>query len=162
MISIYMAGKIKKNCWRHQLVPGLRNHTYSDGPIKCSGFTYVGPFFTVCDHGCFHGENTHGVFGSLICEGAQLSRTQVIHRSHRCIAASDLVICYINSPDCYGTIAEIQYAVSEKKEVIAAFAPGIASSQSNDFWFVSEQCHKTVFHVDETQLGALLKSVLGA
>ena len=60
-LRVYLAGKISKNDWRHQLIAGLRNHSWEDGPLTQSGFTYVGPFFISCDHGGFHGPNTHGM-----------------------------------------------------------------------------------------------------
>lgn len=76
-LNIYLAGKIEKNCWRHTLVPSLRNHgpDYSDdsesmgpwGVVYNAIFGrhhYVGPFFVGCDHGCFHGPDQHGVGAS--------------------------------------------------------------------------------------------------
>lgn len=163
MIKIYLAGKIEKNCWRHRLVPGLRHHTYSDGPITCDCFTYVGPFFSGCDHGCFHGLNTLGEATPVnsLCVGEGLTGKQVIQRSFRCIDASDVVIAYINARDCYGTIAEIQRAVDHGKEVIIAFAPGLASDTYNDFWFAALQCHRVEYEVDQSKLEILFRSILG-
>lgn len=73
---VYMAGKISKYDWRHDLTPSyaLRNvdlrydeATQSVRPVETfavSGFEYVGPFFLADDHGCFHGPHSHG-FGAL-------------------------------------------------------------------------------------------------
>lgn len=87
-LRIYLAGPIGKHCWRHCLVPGLRDALYSgDAPdfrdvldtcnkhealpcyqavnrqleFKIGSHFYVGPFFIACDHGCAHGSNSHGV-----------------------------------------------------------------------------------------------------
>lgn len=79
---IYLAGKIKKNGWRHDLVPGLRD-AYGidqwtgywrggrDNPTAMpeswpelqmpNGLLYVGPFFVSDDHGCFHSDGRHGL-----------------------------------------------------------------------------------------------------
>lgn len=157
MSKIYLAGKIEKNCWRHALVPGLREWAYREGPIISNGFTYVGPFFSGCDHGCFHRPNSHGVASTATCRDERpITSKQVIHRSHKCIDASDVVIGYVNAPDCYGTIAEIQYAVMLGKEVIIAFAPNIASDTYNDFWFIAEQAHRVEFNVTENDLARLV------
>jgi hypothetical protein len=97
-IGVYFAGKIKKNCWRHDLFPGLRNYFDPDDALEkdlnvyelveeiqydlhefhetneeklikivndfrgdpAYKIKYSGPFFVGCDHGCFHGENSHG------------------------------------------------------------------------------------------------------
>lgn len=72
---VYMAGKVAKQDWRHDLVgPYLRNvelrydraenlvHPMSAYAID--GLEYAGPFFLADDHGCFHGPHSHG-FGAL-------------------------------------------------------------------------------------------------
>ena len=67
-ITLYLAGKISKNDWRHRLVPGLRDLPW-DGPVIetpvlengiAPGLHFSGPNFVGCDHGCFHGGGTHG------------------------------------------------------------------------------------------------------
>ena len=65
--ALYLAGKIGKNDWRHPLIPGLRERTWSDGPIITPTYEYVGPFFVACSHGCAHGPNSHGVIGGEGC-----------------------------------------------------------------------------------------------
>ena len=74
-IRIYLAGKITKNGWRKEIVPQLRSAwgapcldaaDWRDiDPLEfyLGGvhFHYVGPYFVGCDHGCFHGPNSHGI-----------------------------------------------------------------------------------------------------
>jgi hypothetical protein len=31
--AVYLAGKIRQNCWRHQFVDGLRTHSWKDGVL---------------------------------------------------------------------------------------------------------------------------------
>ncbi len=73
--SVYLAGKVEKNCWRHSVVPTLRssmiagdNAVWNTLPnaivVKRNdvdySFDYSGPFFLSCDHGCCHSPGTHG------------------------------------------------------------------------------------------------------
>lgn len=75
---IYLAGKVAKDCWRQEHVPGIR-WAYNDSGLSdhepwpeiemAHGLTYVGPYFTSCDHGCAHGPNRHGFAGGCITSG---------------------------------------------------------------------------------------------
>jgi very-short-patch-repair endonuclease len=79
-LRVYLAGKVSKDCWRHNHVESLR-YAFSDSeladgeawPILTDaigpGVDYVGPFFTSCDHGCAHGSNQHGFVGGCIITG---------------------------------------------------------------------------------------------
>ena len=53
--KVYAAGKIHKNDWR----PVRRGGELID-TVELEKYVYVGPFFIGCDHGCFHGDNSHG------------------------------------------------------------------------------------------------------
>lgn len=133
--TLYLAGKIGKNDWRHDLVPRLRNQTWNDGPIETDSFSYVGPFFIACDHGCSHGSNKHGMVQE--CTEPFYTREDVIKLNLAALAKADLVFAYITAPDCYGTIMEIGWAIATGKRVVMAFAPDIAV---DDFWFSAMQC----------------------
>ena len=129
---VFLAGKIGKGDFRHDLVPNLRGWEATDGPLECDGFTYVGPFFRACDHGCYHRPGSHGV--SVIgCDGEDVTRRDVFLRNDTALKSSDLVFAYIDAPDCYGTIVEIVSAVENRIPVYLAFAPGI---DHDDFWYV--------------------------
>jgi hypothetical protein len=160
MTKLYLAGKITKNGWRHKLVPGLRYHTYTDGPIVCNRFTYVGPFFVGCDHGCYHVPTGHGSINNALklCGDDFSTTTREEVRSH-CFAAiddCDILLAWINAHRCYGTIAEIQYALTQGKKVVVAFAPQMASASRNEFWFVSIAAHWVRYDVGEKGLAHLV------
>jgi hypothetical protein len=163
---VYLAGKIDKNDWRHPLVPGLRDARYAEGPIRCEGFIYMGPFFANCDHGCLHGPNTHGlrsIRGRCPAESGgevELSEKEVVERSLEGVRSADFVFAYISSDDAYGTIFELAYAQLLGVPVIIAFAPGIAARGDNDFWFVTVGADRVWFNITETSLPSLFSTVI--
>lgn len=84
-LQIYLAGKIYPNDWRHSIVTDLRNALEQPGdawtlyketewPVGNRAifgcYDYVGPYFIGCDHGGFHGENSHG-YGGPFYDGGQ-------------------------------------------------------------------------------------------
>lgn len=154
--KVYLAGKIRKNCWRHDLVSGLRDHHWDFGPLKQATFIYVGPFFVSCDHGCYHGRNSHGKVAG--CWPDRDSDQRMVARLCRdAVHSADLVFCYIDAPDCYGTIAEIERANVLGIPVVIAFAPGIACAKDNDFWFACTSAYDVYYNVYKCELAALLQ-----
>ena len=137
--ALYLAGK---NDWRRPLIPGLRERTWSDGPIVKPTYQYVGPFFVACSHGCAHGPNSHGVIGGEGCFESSMTQRWVISNNKSAIEKADLIFAYINATDCHGTLFEIGYASALGKRIIVAFAPEINAA---DFWFSALQCH-AVYH----------------
>jgi hypothetical protein len=157
--KVYLAGKIRKNCWRHQLVKGLREHGWENGHLRQDEFTYIGPFFVGCDHGCYHVPNQHG--NSLGCKSeSNALRSQIAANCRRAVNKADLVFCYIDAIECYGTMAEIERAKFRGARVVIAFAPGVACSSLNDFWFACEGAHEIHYNVRPEDLPALLKLAL--
>lgn len=130
---IYMAGKIEKNGWRHDLVPALRSINPGEGPHDCGSFVYRGPFFASCDHGCRHQPGAHGAAGERPC-GEDITRASVFARNQAALDGADLVWAYIDAPECYGTVCEIAYAFCRGIPVYLHFAPGI---DHNEFWYVA-------------------------
>jgi hypothetical protein len=123
-VKIYLAGKITKNGWRESLVKELRDSfDWEDDmtqiarwPVLFNGIApdvhYTGPYFIRCDHGCYHGDNQHGVGlkNGGCSENYNLRQRHIIRLCKRAILDSDFVFAWIDSPDCYGTIAEIGIA----------------------------------------------------
>lgn len=140
--NVYLAGKIGKNDWRHPLIPGLRERTWSNGPIITPAYQYFGPFFVSCSHGCQHGPNQHGAIGREDCCESIITRQQTIENNKAAIDKANLIFAYITATDCHGTLFEIGYASSLGKRIIVAFAPEINAA---DFWFSALQCH-AVYH----------------
>lgn len=134
-ITIYLAGKIGKNDWRHKLVPGLRGHSWALGSIATRDFTYAGPFFQSCDHGCLHGPGTHGVGAGVgtCTEEITHSPADIIQLNDLALCSADLVFVYITATDCHGTMVEIGRASTQIfTRIVVAFAPGI---DTKDYWY---------------------------
>jgi very-short-patch-repair endonuclease len=128
--SIYLAGKISKNDWRHQAVPGLRGawgDELSNGlPAACwpvlenaigGYFDYTGPYCASDDHGCFHCPASHGC-ADCIDGYDTLPRGQVVKYCLDAISRSDLVFAWIDGLSGYGTLAEIGYARGIGKRIL--------------------------------------------
>jgi hypothetical protein len=160
--QIYLAGKIHKNCWRHLIVPNLRSSTWNDAPINCGEYNYTGPFFVGCDHGCYHGNNSHGNLSLLdgICMSLDATKREVRKRCLDRVSQCDILFAYIESLDCFGTIAEIEHALVKDKFVVVAFAPGVATKFSNDIWFVCCEAQRVEYDVPETNIRQLLETIV--
>lgn len=143
-MKVYLAGKIAKNDWRHDIV---RTQQYGTWALKMAwphpassdsherwpvlrdavfGHDYVGPYFIGDDHGCGHGGGTHGV-GDLntSCFDAP-SRSDVVQRCLHAIEAADLVFAWIDDLTAHGTLVEIGWAAARGKKVVigTTTAPG--------------------------------------
>jgi len=152
----YLAGKISQDDWRNKLVPGLRGHTWEDGPIFTPTFTYEGPFFQSCDHGYSHGPSTHGVgAGKGTCtEEITYSPADIIRLNDAALRNADLVFAYITATDCHGTMVEIGIAAAQLfTRIVVAFAPGI---DSTDFWYSTARAAAVYENVRECCLPDIL------
>lgn len=167
--NVYLAGKVAKNGFRNHLVQGLRNHRWSDGILEQMTFNYTGPFFVSCDHGCFHNPDSHGVIMSKelsACphrdkyEDFNFQRNEIGQLCMHAILRSDLVFCYIDSPDCYGTLVEIGYAIADGIPLIIVFAPGLGSLESNEFWFACTFAKQVIYDVTEDELKIIFNDCL--
>lgn len=183
-MKVYLAGKISRDDWRKH-IDGYRpfsmdaadiaddeneknshlddfvNH-FGELPVisKYPFIQVTGPFFLSCDHGCYHGKNSHGV-GAVEwkdfsghcgeawsgCEGISFTQKEVTQICLRQIHSSDMVFAYIDDPTCYGTLFEIGYAKSAGKTVVVMFDK---KKTAKDMWFISESVD--VFFVLETKL----------
>ncbi len=158
-VKIYLAGSIKKNCWRHNVVKGLRGAIEEIDSGECASSAlhqfwptlhhaifgrhhYVGPYFTSCDHGCFHGEDSHGVGASVEkkIHDAEEKKGDVVQVCLQAIHAADLVFAWIDSLDCYGTITELGYARAIGKTVCVC-----GPRAFRDMWFLYTMADFTVF-----------------
>lgn len=159
--SVYLAGKIAKNCWRQHVVRELRGLTWDDAPVPYPDFQYVGPFFTSCDHGCLHWPTSHGLVSQPQgCERLDLTRREIRERCLRAIDQCDLFFAYINTNDCYGTIAETQRAHDRGKYVVVAFAPQVSAKQRTDLWFAFGHSNEILLDIDEESVSTNLANVI--
>lgn len=133
-------------------------------------FDYVGPYFIGCDHGCFHGPNKHGSIAydhqsSFYCyvepdeldnaeqatvpiETPTIRQYLVKNLCLHALKTADVVFAWIDSPDAFGTIAELGYASALGKEILIA-GPRLFP----DMWFVYSLSGN--IKIAETPLAAL-------
>jgi hypothetical protein len=157
--KIYLAGKIHNQDWRHKIVSDLDLHDWANGELIQEDFIYVGPFFVSCNHGCYSAESSHQ--SSMSCSpDRDLSRKETADLCRKAVQKADLVFCYIESKDCYGTIAEIELAHTLDIKVVIVFAPGIASPQNNDMWFICELAYEVYYDVAESNLQGVFQRKL--
>ena len=154
---VYFAGKIGKNDWRHDLVPGLRGHEWKDGPIVTNSFDYIGPFFVASNHGGNHGPNRHGAVGDEFSFNQNYDQQDVIDNNNASLDSADMVFAYITANDCYGTLIEVGWALAKHMRVALLFAPGIPVE---DYWYCAMQSAAVHTNVHECCLPRLLASEL--
>jgi nucleoside 2-deoxyribosyltransferase len=130
MPSIYLAGKVHENCWRHNVVTGLRGAwTDEEGPeewpvLRNAVFgkvDYCGPYFVSCDHGY----KCH--------ERDEFRRSQVFCRCLKAIRACDIFFAWIDGLTAYGTLCEIGYASALQKQIIIGYRSD--GTLEHDTWF---------------------------
>lgn len=131
-MRIYLAGKIAKNDWRHEVSPWLRSVELVEELPMEGGHVYVGPFFIGCDHGCGHGPGTHGLGGEHSTCAEYPSRSNVKKRALAGIASADLVFAWLDDVTAFGTIYEIGHAHALGKRVIVGVPE---SGISPELWF---------------------------
>lgn len=146
---IYLAGKIARGDWRHEVVSGLRR-AGRDGGEKpwptlraaiLGRFDYVGPFFISCDHGGFHGPGSHGVGANPetgdsegCCDMALLTATDVVQRCVDAIDRADLFYAWLDDVTAFGTLAEIGHATGVGTCCIVVATPE-GYAHEDEFWF---------------------------
>lgn len=146
MTSIYLAGKIAKGDWRHEIV-GLRGAWGSNGEMPESewpimraavfGLDYTGPYFMSDDHGCGHGSSTHGCGeDGLVCYAYPApKKPDIVRLCQRAIKRSDVFFAWLDELTAYGTLVEIGYATALGKRVIIGRKPSKLLNQIDDMWF---------------------------
>ena len=152
MTKIYLAGKITQNDWRGAFFEhpwDLRDAR----PDECDplytkvGHEYTGPFFISCDHGCYHGNSTHALTGPGCQSENGYHRNDILMKCLNWINRADIVFAWIDSTDCYGTLAEIGYAYTHNKHIWIAFSDKLFNyklgtqpdlPENHDMWFVSQ------------------------
>lgn len=140
--KIYIAGKISKENFREWIVPELASHQWGQRNIQTALYEFLGPYTVNCKHGCFSGNGTHESVGN---DGAiDLSQKDVIETNMAAIRNADLVIAYISTTDCFGTLFEIGWAIARGKKVILLISPDVPE---HEFWFIAGQVHTVHYNV---------------
>lgn len=139
-MKIYLAGKIAKHDWRHDVVRDLRDAFTNSGvarfvrrwPIMRGAVLgkhdYAGPYFVACDHGCFHGPDSHGA-GTQKASACDTSSEAVAggktpQLCSDAIDGADMFFAWVNDPTAYGTFLELGYALRRVPNVVLAHPPG--------------------------------------
>ena len=113
--SVYLAGSFK-NDWRFQFVRNLYIRNDMDSPVVIGnsnmGKSCTGPIWVDLSSG--HGGTGHIVFD--FGEDKNAKHRQIVH--DRCLSQiekADIFFAWIDTMDCYGTLAEIGYAKAKGK-----------------------------------------------
>ena len=144
---VYLAGKIEQNGWRELIVGYRCNGLYCGDEIDLNKY-YVsfknkaiitGPWFLACDHGCYHGDNTHGLGinqpGDPEAYGNNYSESEVYNICINQINKSDIVFAYIYDDTCYGSLYEIGYAKKLGKKIVLVFD---TKERMSKMWFMCQ------------------------
>jgi hypothetical protein len=162
--TFYFVGKIMHTGWRHKIF-NLRNIEY---PWKAyltgasprtkhaiaPGLHYGGPFTVGCDHGCYHGPNTHGTgVNRDTCEGGMWDdwegntlplnqnsfAARIVCNCLLSIRSVDIVFAWIDDLTAYGSLAELGYARAFGKQTWLAWP-----REFPDLWFIKELASEVV------------------
>lgn len=149
--SFYAVGKITKNGWRKQFDICMPNDwdEYVNA-VSCAthfNFSYTGPFFICCDHGCSHGNGTHAT-DSLCIDGGQegFRPSRVFRQSEYQIRQAGFVLVWAGAGEdsletAYGSLVEIGIAHALGKPILLAHHP---RASVRDFWFAVETASAVV------------------
>lgn len=152
-MKIYLAGKIARSDWRHELIADLEytnariehnGHDHDPGElvgpwpilqgVLPNGDDYTGPYFIGGGHGQGHGPHQHGVWA---CD---IDQRTVIEACYDAIRASDVVFAWVDDLTAYGTLVEIGIARATGRFVIFA-----APEWVNDLWFAASASDRVVY-----------------
>lgn len=125
-MRIYLAWKIKKfpNDWRKQLFLTEKNRAEEWFEYDLILWHYFWwPYFVSCDHWCMHWKHSHwrGANKWWLTCSQDLECRNVADKCRSWISQCDCVLAWINTTDCYGTIAEIWYAIWKWIPVFIAY-----------------------------------------
>lgn len=157
-IKVFFAGKVEKNGFRHEIVPNLRDCLQA-GNVEAEGdapglnhwidferegvrFCYTGPFPIGCDHGCYHGDTTHGyglrVGGCSHIKKPPVSRRKLYNKCLSSIRHSDILFVWIECLTCFGTLVEIGKA---SIPIVIGIKEGLDTSE---LWFALEAASQII------------------
>lgn len=144
-MKIYLAGKIARNDWRHDIVDSdklAEGYNYSSKtiewptvPIRGTDLTYVGPYFQASGHGLSHEFGHHGT---------ESARRETAQRCRQAIRDCDVFFAWLECETAHGTMVEIGYAYALGKNIIIAHPPKEEKTRTNCEWPCSHwPCGKT-------------------
>lgn len=153
-IRWYLAGKIgDADDWRSEVVRGLdgANRAFraevEDAPyverfpilesavLGHEGWDYVGPYYVEAHCGWNDDYVSHAAPDGLGSHDVE-DRTVIHSLCLRAIRECDIVFAWVDRADCYGTLVEVGYALSQDKRIMVCFPPSAAKIEQ-DMWFVA-------------------------
>jgi nucleoside 2-deoxyribosyltransferase len=122
-LTIYLAGTVRSDNWRDKVKPfHYDDHCFGGYPI--TGPSYI--------PGHSHDERVHGT------DCLEEYRKTILCEDKAQIRQADIFFAWINSMDCYGTIAEIGYAYGLGKTIWLGMDAMLSEEERHDLWFVQE------------------------
>jgi hypothetical protein len=174
---IYFAGKITRNGWRHSIIPELRSawwgariDTADPSDIEPVEFEicdkrllYVGPYFVGCDHGCFHGPESHGIIGKNLPVDDRIEAPERYAVFNRCIhwlSSAHVVFAHIETQDAQGSMFELGWAHCQN---IPTFINFTTNALAAEYWFPARGAMQVSVNPDPGKaLVNFLPSILAA
>lgn len=164
-LGVYLAGKCNdhRNNWRTQLIhPSDLNCRLSEYPPKFTkypmigGFRYTGPFLIdEYQHSNGHSDVTVDC-GHGYTEADEHARELVHNQSLKGIRECDVLFAWIDSCDCFGTLAEIGYAKALGKKILIAYKETLVHDEeygydyphlefdAGQLWFSAQMAERVV------------------
>lgn len=146
--SFYAVGKITKNGWREQFnieMPNNFEEYLEARPVATHyGFTYTGPFFCRCDHGCAHLGETHAT--ANCSDGFEFRPGRVFRRSEWQIQQSGFMFVWAGVGEdaldtAHGSLVEIGIAHALGKPILLVHHP---QANLRSLWFAVETASAVV------------------
>jgi hypothetical protein len=144
-------GKIAKNGWREQFsvsMPNTWQEYLETTPVATNfNFSYTGPFFIRCNHGCSHSCDVHATYSVCTAaasyeseEGQAFRPGRVVHRSVGQLQQAGFVLVWAGLGEdaldtAYGSLVEIGIAHALGKPILLVHHP---NAKIRDFWFAIE------------------------
>jgi hypothetical protein len=151
--TFYFCGKIAHTDWRHRILD-LRGVEYPLEAYRSGGtpivehglgpgLHYGGPFFVGCDHGCYHGSNSHGAGcnkeDTCYCVDSVPREHEITGNSLRSIIGADIVFTWLDDLSAYGSFAELGIAYGLAHRIWLAWPKPLP-----DLWFIQQMASVTV------------------
>lgn len=154
--KVYLAGKIGtyKEDWREDLLHGRFGYCHDLAEYQkaisefrpmpmLNGHSFYGPYRIdeMCGHGQGHVSPQYDEDDVADAMFIETSERAVFNGCLSLIRRTDTLFAWINTKDCFGTLAEIGYAHAMGNEIWLGFA---SSDYLYEFWFITRMAQRVV------------------